>query len=444
MLLRQFRRPSPRSVTAAWQPATTIPTQFHPGSCRAHSNKVDTNNEDPQGREDGEQEATPSSPAPSERKVPLIEKLFPTEVKRFKSKLERDSKPETPLKSWLSDLLAQQLSYPTPPGDRQDEGVGVAKEEEKSEFQTSVFRAQSMLILSAVSKNLLESDFLRLGVKGKHVDGWVGGILKVIQARNPDTLEPQGHYFILFDTHEAATLYKERVEELWRLGKTHIPGAHHSWSHRIQSPLPKGLLHTKQGEDVASLIRSFTLIQPSQRHSLEISRMDPAKVERLYVEGGFVDELAERTGSRFIVLVRLDGGRLTLNTLCRAIEEDGLSRNLPWRITNLNNDGILPFGKSVLKEQDRLGDPVNKQSANDDTPSQDALKKTRKWRPGRTKKEHIERQYPRFLIPFTDKAEAHRFVRSWHRRELRVQKGIGTTRRPIWEEIKVINATVLW
>lgn len=48
------------------------------------------------------------------------------------------------------------------------------------EQSSAVPRAACMLVLSAASKNLMESDFLRLGVKGRHVEGWVSGILKGI------------------------------------------------------------------------------------------------------------------------------------------------------------------------------------------------------------------------------------------------------------------------
>jgi hypothetical protein len=51
-------------------------------------------------------------------------------------------------------------------------------EKSTSDFYSPALHAKSMLILSAASKHLLESDFLRLGARGKHLEGWVGGILK--------------------------------------------------------------------------------------------------------------------------------------------------------------------------------------------------------------------------------------------------------------------------
>ncbi|KAI0470263.1 hypothetical protein F4859DRAFT_486162 [Xylaria cf. heliscus] len=327
-----------------------------------------------------------------------------------------------------------------------------------------------MLILGAASKNLVESDFLRLGMKGKHVEGWVGGIVKVIQARNPDTLDPKGHYFILFDTHEAAVAYKDRLEQLWELGKTYVPGAHHGRWHTLQLPLPRGLRQTETGEDVAALIRSFTLVAPSQRLQVQLSRASPSRIAELYLEGGFARQLAARAGSasHALVLVRLDGGRLTVSTLRRAIEDDGQRRNLAWRVADLEN-GILPFGKSILKAKDRAwADRITKRSFADEFSAQDfddedgehEYNKDGSVGPGggvdntiykaEESSDHAEeirdkrRQYHRFIIPFTDKEEAYRFVQNWHRRELKLHMGGGTKKHPSWGETRIVNTTVLW
>ncbi|KAI0533387.1 hypothetical protein GGR58DRAFT_116350 [Xylaria digitata] len=425
MLLRQLRRPLLRSVTAAWRPATTSPAPFHHGDIRSNSGGDQQQEDDQRG--------VPSQ-APAKQKPSLFEQLFPDEAKR--SPVQATS---------ASDAEPPRLAVPE---ELHDEDVAASM---PLEFYSPDLRAKSMLILSAASKNLVESDFLRLGVKGKHVEGWVGGILKVIQARNPDTLEPKGHYFILFDTYEAALAYKDRLEQLWKLGKTYVPGAHHARSHMLQQPLPNGLRHTEQGEDVADLIRSFTLVPPSQRYHVQLSGMSQARVTELYVEGGFVDRIATRAGSEFLVMIRLDGGRLTLSTLRHAIEDDGVRRNLPWRITDLDN-GILPFGKSILKAKDqtlldsRKGTFANKNSAqgvkDTDDPYHSGASGNVIYEAEESSDGH--RQYPRFIIPFIDKAEAHRFVQNWHRRELKLHLGGGGKGEPSWEESRIINATVLW
>lgn len=288
----------------------------------------------------------------------------------------------------------------------------------------------------------------------------------MIQARDPDTLEPKGHYFILFDTHEAALAYKDRLEHLWHLSKTHVPGARPLFPRRhglplgkpfTPTPLPRGLRRTAHGEDVAELVRAFTLVAPSQRRDVVLSRAGPSRVAELHAEGGFVGRLAARAASRFLVLARLDGGRLTPATLRRAIEDDGARRGRPWRVVNLERDGILPFGKSILKAQDQAQAKAEAESARDSVVSEgsgqglpdgegsDGARKgmstpTSELQEGGDK----YRQYPRFIIPFADKEEAHRFVQNWHRRELKIQMGVGGKSRLSWEETRIINTTILW
>ncbi|TGJ82467.1 hypothetical protein E0Z10_g6309 [Xylaria hypoxylon] len=451
MLLRQLHRPLLRSVTATWRPATSSPAPFHHGDSRSSSSSSSSG----QQQEDDQHGVPPRTP--TKQQPSLFEQLFPDEAKRSQVMPKSASESGALRNSWASRLFDDEPPRLAVPEELQDEDEDVLAQI-APEFYVPALRAKSMLILSAASKNLLESDFLRLGVKGKHVEGWVGGILKVIQARDPDTLEPKGHYFILFDTHEAAVAYKDRLEQLWRLGKTYVPGAHHARSHMLQQPLPRGLRRTEQGEDVADLIRSFTLVPPSQRYHVQLSRMSPAKIAELYLEGGFVNQLAAHAGAESLVMVRLDGGRLTLDTLRRAIEDDGVRRNLAWRITDLDN-GILPFGKSILKAKDQVG--VDTKGAFVNEGSAQGLKDedshyhsgasgngsgdsmvTAIYEAEESNERH--RQYPRFIIPFMDTAEAHRFVQNWHRRELKLRMGGGRKNEPSWEESRKINATVLW
>ncbi|KAI1736834.1 hypothetical protein F4680DRAFT_430262 [Xylaria scruposa] len=447
MLLRQLHRPLLRSVAAAWRPAITSP-QY--GDSRSNSSTSDSN--------DHQHEAS-SSAAPLKPKPSLFEQLFPDEAKKSRAKIKRASDADAPNNTWVSQLFAEDNEPPrlAVPGELQDEGDVPAQE--TSELWSPALRAKGMLILGAASKSLVESDFLRLGMKGKHVEGWVGGIIKVIQARDPDTLEPKGHYFILFDTHEAAVAYKDRLEQLWDLGKAYIPGAHHGRWHAMQQPLYKGFRRNRTDEDIGALVRSFTLVPPSQRLNVQLSRASPERIAELYLEGGFVNRLAARAGSDFLVLIRLDGGRLTLDTLRRAIEDDGARRNLAWRITDLDN-GILPFGKSILKANDQPQAQAQVDSTDAEVSSQDLQDDDTDHNGGESsnvsEKSIVNaiyeakgggekhRQYPRFIIPFTDEAEAYRFVQNWHRRELRLQMGGGGKDQPSWEETRTINATVLW
>lgn len=86
---------------------------------------------------------------------------------------ETDALPRSTWMSQLFDAEPPRLPVPEELRDEYDPAL-----EGQSDLSSPALRAKSMLILSAASKNLLESDFIRLASKGKHVEGWVGGILK--------------------------------------------------------------------------------------------------------------------------------------------------------------------------------------------------------------------------------------------------------------------------
>lgn len=100
-----------------------------------------------------------------EKKKPsLYEELFPGESNRiFRSQLEDEEPPRLPPR--VFDVPGGLVADAT-------EGEGGRSIAEGPR------RPGGMLILSATSKNLMESDFMRLAVRGQHVEGWVGGLLK--------------------------------------------------------------------------------------------------------------------------------------------------------------------------------------------------------------------------------------------------------------------------
>ncbi|KAI1484729.1 hypothetical protein F5X96DRAFT_412068 [Biscogniauxia mediterranea] len=502
MLLRQLlQQPLSRSVATAatWRPATsalllplhrkiTITTTSNSSSS---SNRRSYSSSPLPDKDGGDEEKnTPS----------LFEQLFPEEAKE-QQKQSRSAIDGGKTSTWLSQLFQEPPAAPTLQdleSNSQDNATS-AEHEDSEGHMNAALRAKSMLILTAASKYLLESDFLRLGRKGKHVEGWVAGIIKVIQARDPDTLEPLGHYFILFDHPSAARAYKEEVERLWRLGKQHVPGAHHRKDSEKRQPVTPGAgIMTERGEDVASLIRSFTLIPPSQRYRLALGQDgDLRAAERLDQGGSFVDQLARRAGSRFLVLLSVEGGRISVDTLRRAIEDDGAERHLPWRVRGhedgdgaIADDVILPFGRSVVKARDQDyeenlreqgeraggvggdeegGEGKGEEGEGEDSSSPAATaadeggggegggsSSSSSGNDDIVHREHDRkyRRYPRFIVPFEDAAEAHRFVRSWHRREVLLRmdhdNGMGRISGIIggltvtWEESRIINAAVMW
>ncbi|KAI0596467.1 hypothetical protein F4775DRAFT_564734 [Biscogniauxia sp. FL1348] len=494
MLLRQLLQQFlSRSVATAatWPPATSA--LLLPLRCKITLTTTTSNSTSSNRR--SYSSSSSSSPPPNkdaadeEKNTPsLFEQLFPEEA-REQQQRSRSAIDGGKTSTWISQFFEEPPGAPTQQGvelDSHDDAI--AGHEDSEGHMNAALRAKSMMILTAASKYLLESDFLRLGHKGKHVEGWVAGIVKVIQARDPDTLEPLGQYFILFDHPSAARAYKEEVERLWRLGKQYVPGAHHRKDSEQRQPLTPGAgIMTERGEDVASLMRAFTLIPPSQRCHLALGEDGDlravAAAERLDQGGSFVDQLARRAGSRFLVLLSVEGGRISVDTLRRAIEVDGAERHLPWRVRGhedgggaIADDVILPFGHSVVKARDQgheedlreQGEWAGGVSSSDeegggeDSSSPAAAESEGDGDGGGSSnadivhKEHDKkyRRYPRFIVPFEDAAEAHRFVRSWHRRAVTLQmdhdNGMGRISNIIggltvtWEESRIINAAVMW
>jgi len=204
MLVRLLHRPLLRSVAAAWQPATTS-ALLHKGDRRRYNTNEpgqphqDDQQDDQHNRVVGglaasqsEPKLEPVSSSPAEKKKKsLFEKLFPDELKQARSTLKRDDV-NTFRNSWVSQIFEE----PPRPGQtalekpRSESGEKGKEDESPSTMAASDFykssgpRGKAMLILSGASKHLNESDFMRLGMKGKHLDGWMGGIQKGKKRKN--------------------------------------------------------------------------------------------------------------------------------------------------------------------------------------------------------------------------------------------------------------------
>ncbi|XXG94433.1 hypothetical protein Hte_000689 [Hypoxylon texense] len=515
MLRRLIQRPSTRSIAAAAWPL--IPTaQLHGSSRRLQSpnSGLSPSQPEPDDNKTDDAQAVP-------KKTPsLFEQLFPDEAKQTRAQ-QLDGLPKS---AWASQAFDEPppLAAPIPdehPAEENDNdayhhnygprrpGTRNPSDASSSSSPSSAdnpLRAQSMLILSAASKQLLESDFMRLGRRGAHVEGWVAGIQRVVQARDPDTLQPLGHYFVLFDSDAAAAAYRHEVERLWQLAKAQAStaaGPYHHHHHRRRgrrgnkdaaaATAATAATTSRDGPDVAAAVKSFTLVPPSQRYYLRQAGGGRERLDRFDLGGAsFVDRLAARAGSEHLVLLTVDGGRVSVDALRRAIEDDGADRHLPWRVAWADREsgggsgggssgsgsgsGILPFGKSVLKKHDTVmdGNSNGKGNSNGSRDIERSLLDQVDRVMGTTdgggnggeqaaaaaengEDTHTDptasaagdkqyRQYPRFIVPFLDAAEAHRFVRSWHRRQLKLQMNLNQDKEVSWDEIRTLNASVLW
>ncbi|KAJ1331622.1 hypothetical protein MN608_05082 [Microdochium nivale] len=479
MLLIRLQRPALRPLATASSAQWLVVRGLHGSStrCTAQKRLFDELFPKPQSTL-----KLPTSSSSSTEAAPDTSPS-PRPAKRWASQISDELPPLAP-----SDEL-RKLSELPEPDDEDADFLDSAQRSSGSSHQNdsddnAALRATTMLVLNAASKQLVESDFTRIGAKGKHVPGWVSGIVKVFQGRDQATLEPLGHYFILFDRHEAAVAYSEEVHRLRDLSRRYTPAATHGLRHaqRRHSPPPPGLPTDIAGEDVAALIKSFTLVPPSHLPRLQISRrLSRDRIRELDRGGALVDDIVRAVGGfRHLVMLHVaDGGRISVDMLRRAVRADGVERNLPWRVVSLKT-GIIPFGKSLL-EKPRDGasrpspaaasgakggetdadestdhvhsddDATNNQPSASEQSSADAA--TPSSSSIADKNNSNERYYPRFLVAFADDAEARRFIRHWHRRELAPllrsasappgPRGQGSAPAP-WEPPRVVNVSLLW
>ena len=195
---------------------------------------------------------------------------------------------------------------------------------------------------------------------------------------------------------------------------------------------------------------------------------------------------------RYLVLLGVLGGdgRTTPAALKQALDEDGEDRNLPWRIPGLEkadeSNGIVPLGRGTIvrwkpekgtstrvnkddvstpniAHTDQASEsseaPHNSNAENGDAAASKIETKVKKQGSGRPiGSDWKYKRYAQFLISFAEEAEAQRFVREWHTREIALQRtevllrgdgmgryhGTSTGRLETWEERREVTASLIW
>ncbi|KAK3390414.1 hypothetical protein B0H63DRAFT_507761 [Podospora didyma] len=338
----------------------------------------------------------------------------------------------------------------------------------------------TVIVLNSASRSLLESDFYRLAPQGQHVDGWAGGIVKVVQARSKATKEPLGQYFIFFDTRAAAMAYSKEVRRLHGLSRRMLPsefGGVASGTSLADETIPVvdveasgGMPASLQVDDAAVVesrtgpnssdpaateadivanpknapvaesnsnkdeLRRYALLPPSSAlhfelystsslHALLHSFSKPtstpqsppssppaASADRKLLQAHLSDLSLPPDHQH--VLLHLTNSKLTTHILRTVLDTDGHQRNLVWKV-----DSIDPVASSRAE--------VKYSSFNAENTTL----------PASGKSPRVEEAFGRFVVSFADAAEARRFVRYWHKRELL---------DPRTERLALVNATGLW
>ncbi|KAJ9138851.1 hypothetical protein NKR23_g8157 [Pleurostoma richardsiae] len=270
-----------------------------------------------------------------------------------------------------------------------------------------------VLVLSCASSSLLESDFLRLAPQGQHVEGWVSGLKKVLQAHDPNTNEPLGQYYLFFENIGAADAYREeaaRLHSLWRQQALPSRPGGPRMTTTTMTMTPTATSTTATSAAASERPHAFSLVPPTADLDLGVKFYVSKTVNELaakttlqgvfYLRSGL--PRTERTAR--VLLALAGGAQLALGAVRAAIEEDGRERNLAWRLAARRGDrsGVAPLRRNA------------------DGPADEGERGSR------------------FLVTFADADDAPRFVRSWHKR--RVEE--------VYEEGKkrsvVVDAMVIW
>ncbi|KAL2134670.1 hypothetical protein VTI74DRAFT_11181 [Chaetomium olivicolor] len=422
--------------------------------------------------------STSSSPSSSSSSSTLYEKLFPTKsaapraAATSQTSLRSEPRPRLlrPLQSthrglgrpWGSSENpsrsidgADRESHPLPPGDELRAWLEHAAEPSvkpsvkpspeapsPSEDQSD----ETVIIINNAARSLLGSDFFRLSPKGRHVDGWAGGLVKVVQHASAVTREPRGQYFLFFNSRAAAEEYQTEMTRLLRVARrTMAASSTAPWPDinfhdeqvsnsdvnpeearrfALYAPFHKAdfaVVSRKQLEafaTAASRAPSTTTTQPSHQRPLDrdLSQAIAEKAPE------FVPHLlkAHLNGRKPVyqeclrVLVRLVGSKIRRCDLEREIERDGVERNLPWRL-HADDEELGPDFRPVVGIRAGSG--------------------RIEWGQLSEKPQPPARGYSRFVVTLADSQEARRFARSWHGRTMLDER----TQREM-----LVQTTALW
>lgn len=218
--------------------------------------------------------------------------------------------------------------------------------------------------------------------------------LVVIPARDPQTLEPAGFYYILFPNPAYARSYQNHVLRLHRMSTTYTPTS-------VESPLPLQPGLVIEGEDAYTLLQDYALLPPSQ--VMQIKLLYPSygpNMKHLLQSRGYSQLVEGNDKTARSVLFWVDGQQLTTSVVKNTMAADGRERGLAWDL--------------LIEKLDTS------------SPAKDEFEEARVVDCDGSSELKIQRSAPpRWLLSFAEENEARSFVRAWHRRPFPMARGDG-------------------
>ncbi|KAK0637349.1 hypothetical protein B0T17DRAFT_651928 [Bombardia bombarda] len=312
---------------------------------------------------------------------------------------------------------------------------------------------RTCLRLFSLSKSLLVSDFARLANQG-NLDGWSSNLINVMQVRSPITQEPEGEYFLIFNSPTAARAYAESLEKLHETAYDAATERLKSLT-RLPAKQALGSNDVNQGSGSGGVEAEATAEESSDRDqgqdqdrdaTLPMRKLLDTRQNRDATEDKNRKRLvtllsgpAHFTGDPNRVLVKLHGSKITALDLRAAIDADGRARNLAWKLSNQS------WSPSETEEEEEEGEDFNGGGDAPHLQAEEAGAKARrsarkrKWEEEKIRMIHplpyseslkmykdedgeardpIKKRFGAFVVSFADHVESKRFVRVWHKREL--------------------------
>ncbi|KAI9887632.1 MAG: hypothetical protein M1823_000496 [Watsoniomyces obsoletus] len=413
--------------------------------------------------------ASPSLPPPTEKKLSLLDELFPRDAWSLSNRPTDRHRERLPLPDVLGPApespentdLHQGRKYHSVPLIEQYVRASQARvrnilKEQKErngerasiDINAPLFKEEllekeelTVLILYNASPSLTDHDIRRIVPRGKHIREWrgAGNIEKVIPGRDPDTLAPLGFYYLLFKSARSARAYQTEVSRLHALALKQTPQT-------TEGPIAVPPGFKIDGEDIHQALQSYTLIPPSQSLVMKLaSKPFSSSVQRIIDAGGYSKfTTLEAASSAHAVLLHIDGFQPRTKTLRKFFTSQKIGfLEAKWDFIDTEEALVEIERLPGLDAEDTLSRPsiddgggvlVDDDGGRKDTAAATLESYTvRKW-----------------IAFFKTPAAASRFVRNWHKKEYipRRSNSNWTDGNGYQDQFEstpaIINAELLW
>jgi hypothetical protein len=388
-------------------------------------------------------EAAPHENSNAEHELSIFHQLFPKEAEPQLAQTEPETPSATheilqpPENSVMVSLRNQVRNWALQEG---QEPPTLTKPGDHGSHSTVV-------VISGISPSLMDTDFYRIAPEGQHVEGWAGGLAKVIQAHDSISYDPLGQYYLMFLDRPSALAYVSEVGRLHELSRKllHAPGD--SGRETAKGPLahaptsPQAFLTDEE----RAAVRSFTLFSPHITPYISVRMWNTELVQELTAKSNIADILPTlrpeaSTPARVLVKVTSPDGQhgegqggLTTDELWLTLRDDGRERSAPWVLANLS-EGIMPVKPRFISDHYKISvksEPVSmplnleqeREQSEDGGREEDGPvagpSPPRNAADGKDDAA-VDRneRFTRFVLTFAQPAIARRFVRCWHKRVL--------------------------